>query len=355
MFSSAVASTAPNNLVPPVSSADNVLENPLWAHGSFYPVGFNYNGVNRLVNATTSTATGNGVNASAPAWRHYSPLIIATDQYYTYMGNLQILDNPGYTVTDFSEGAGIPNPLIIYGSATLFTGSAAGDFSNNNADRGASQNGKHTNLKNTRMVTHTTLSTIDSSTAMTNVGLWSHVTEWFQTLTIPDGKTTAKFGAKVRIPAADKLRELNFAGFYVWSENATGLDKKVHYIRIKHTDASYTLPTGDLTGDPGKYNWTGMSNTPAGTVTDAPSYTNQTTTTATESLLIDQDNIEQWTDIEATITLETGTSRKLGFAMYYAENCSYMHEGDDDLHDPVNAAVTSGGLQVFAPYVTFHD
>ena len=362
MFNSAVISTAPNFLQADYLGLNNALENSVWNVGDFYPVGYNYIASNAPVSGNGNT-TQSGVALDVPAWRHYSPLFMVDTMYFTYIGNLFLDRFPPYKVSEFNDGTQIHNAIIIYGAGTLFNETAnpsggSGFMNNNNADRGKGSNAKHVNPVNAHIVSHTTLSTINSSTSMNNTACWTQSTNWFQCLEVPDGKTKCKFGAKMRVHRNDTLRELNFGGLYCWSENASGSDKKVHYIRIKSDDASYTLPTGSLTGDQAEFNWCGMSSSDQASTSSAnmPVYfTNHTTLTATELQTITDSDIPVWTDVEVEFTLESGTSRTLGFAMYFAENCSYMHEGDDDLNNPDNDNVNSGGIHIFNPYVKFED
>jgi len=358
MFSTSVISTAPNYIIAKYIGINNVLENSLWNVGDFYPVGYNFLATNLPV-AGNASVTHSGINVNVPAWRHYSPVFLGDGQYYTYMGNLLLDKFPPYQVSEFGDGTQIHNAIIIYGAGTLFhEGTGTGFMNNNNADRGKGASAKHTNPVQTHIVSHTTLSSIDGNTSMDNTACWTQSTNWFQCLEVPDGKTKCKFGAKMKVHRNDKLRELNFGGLYCWSENQSAQDKKVHYIRIKSDDASYTLPTGSLTGDQAEFNWCGMSSSDQAATGNAnvPVYiTNHTTLTATELQTINEDDIVNWTDVEVEFTLEAGTSRTLGFAMYFAENCSYMYEGDDELNDPDNTKVNSGGIHIYNPYVRFED
>ena len=351
MFSSAVLSTAPNYLTPIVLDADNALKNSLYDESNDYYVGYGYNGLADPNLSPPYRSNQFGVNKVAPFWRHYCPTFVSpsNNSYYTHIGGHWLDANPPYQLQD-AGGAAFQRVWKSFGAGSLFGSGTQGThgLSNDNADRGDDTVGYHSGGSSTRIVGHTTLSTIDGNTSMDNTACWIRSDEWYQGINVPDTAVTCKAGMKVRIPPSDQLRPYNWCGYYVWSESNNGTSRIVDYVRIHNTTGGFTLPTGSLTGDQAEYNWNGMSNEKTNTDSGSaqPRYSTPSSVTANEKLTIDQDDVGQWTDLEFTVTLESGTSRKIGFGWFFAESAKYCYDADADL---------SGGFQVFNPYVTFHS
>ena len=348
---------------PSFANRENFVRNSLFNYNDAYAVGYTFNGTCDP-NATAPFLTSQfGVQMKQPYWRHYSPLFVApdNDEFYTQIGGFFNNKNVPHSKIEADPGETHIRSWKSFGAGTLFGLGTQGTFnlSNDNADRGSGLTGGKYLYPSSSMpiISNTSLSTVDTNTSMNNGQIWIR-DEWFQITDVPDSAVTAKVGMKCRIHEDDKLRPLNWCGFYVWSENSTATTRIVDYCRIRNTSGSYTLPTGSLTGTAARYNWNGSSHTN----TDGNSCSNFSATdlarttagavatdgvTATERLTLDQDDLETWTDVEFTITLQTGTSRTLGFAYFFAENASYMHS------PPANSP-NSGGFDVFDPYVTFH-
>ena len=354
------------NFQPAFADRTNFIRNATFNYSDDYSVGHTYNGQcdpNAVEPFLTSEI---GVNKKAPYWRHYSPLFTnpAGNQFYTHIGGFFINKNVPHDQIEARPVTGDDSTLnhIVrawksFGSGSLFGEGTQGTFSlsNDNADRGSAVTGRFANPSGSmRIVSNTSLASITSTTDINNAGIWTR-DEHFQITQVPDNAVTAKVGMKCRVRRDDKLRPLNWCGFYVWSENSSAKSRIVDYCRIRNTSGNTTVPTGSLTGDPAEYNWNGSSHhNIAGALCDNLSTTSlgrtcaaftPTAVTATEKLTIDQDDIEGWTDLEFTITLQSGTSRSLGFAYFFAENGTYKHAAD---------GVNSGGFDVFEPYVTFH-
>lgn len=372
MSPSGVISYADNYLIPSVKNDDgngnfqpafadrtNFIRNAAFNYSDDYSVGHTYNG-NCDPNATEPFLSFQiGVNMKAPYWRHYSPLFTnpAGNDFFTHIGGFFINKNVPHNQVAASLLDHKVRAWKSFGSGSLFGDGVQGTFglSNDNAQRGSGTTGRFANPSGQmRIVSNTSLSSITNTTDINNAGIWIR-DEHFQITQVPDNAVTAKVGMKCRIRDDDKLRPLNWCGFYVWSENAGAKSRIVDYCRIRNTSGNTTVPTGSLTGDPAEYNWNGSSHhNIAGALCDNLSTISlgrtcaaftPTAVTATEKLTIDQDDIESWTDLEFTITLQSGTSRTLGFAYFFAENGTYKHAAD---------GVNSGGFDVFEPYVTFH-
>ena len=353
---------------PAFANRTNFIRNATFNYSDDYSVGHTYNG-QCDPNAVEPFANYQiGVNMRAPYWRHYSPLFTnpAGNQFYSYIGGFFLNKNVPHNqigARPITDANSVLNHIVrswkSFGSGSLFGTGTQGTFglSNDNADRGSATTGRFSNPSGQmRIVSNTSLSSIDGNTSMNNTAIWIR-DEHFQITQVPDNAVTAKVGMKCRIRVDDKLRPLNWCGFYVWSENAGAKSRIVDYCRIRNTSGNTTVPTGSLTGDPAEYNWNGSAHhNTAGSLCDNLSTLHlgrtcaaftPTAVTATEKLTIDQDDIESWTDLEFTITLQTGTSRTLGFAYFFAENASYMYAA-------AGVGINSGGFDVFEPYVTFH-
>lgn len=351
---------------PAFADRTNFIRNATFNYSDDYSVGHTYNGDCDPNAVEPFLISSIGVNKKAPYWRHYSPLFTnpSNNQFYTHIGGFFLNKNVPHDqiqARPVTSAHSTLNHVIrawkSFGSGFLFGLGTQGTFglSNDNADRGSGTTGRFANPSGQlRIVSNTTLSSIDGNTSMNNTAIWVR-DEHFQITEVPDSAVTAKVGMKCRVRRDDKLRPLNWCGFYVWSENVGAKSRIVDYCRIRNTSGNTSVPTGSLTGDPAEYNWNGSAHTNiAGALCGnfstlslgrtCAAFT-PTAVTATEKLTIDQDDIENWTDLEFTITLESGTSRTLGFAYFFAENGTYKHSPD---------GVNSGGFDVFEPYVTFH-
>ena len=316
----------------------NSLYNPEY-HLNNYPVWTSWNGVKTSLTATNTS----GIRGGIPGWVHYSPLF--NQGYSTYIGNQFLNLEAPNRLMEFAEKQQ-PRIIKIYGSENLWGpgGSVQGSVGNDNADRGDSTTGIFTNVGNSRIVSNTTLSSISSSTSMTSTDCWSRVTEWQQHISIPNSATSVKFGAQIKVAADDKLRPLNFAGIYCAEDRnpAPGAHfRYVNYFGIRHTNATFSLPTGGLTGDQGSYNWNGL------VVGDGHTYHRfytPTQTAVTEHAMLDQDDYEDFKKVEYTFTPQSGTSRKMSINLFFAENTSYLKAAAGEL---------TGGFQVYDPFVEF--
>lgn len=311
----------------------NYLFNPEY-HRDNYPVWTSWNGVK----TGTSAFSADGIHCGIAGWVHYSPLF--NQGYSSYIGNQFLhLEAPNRLI-EFNEGSQ-PRIIKIYGSENLWS---TGAVNNDNADRGDGTTGIFTDTHESRIVSNTTLSSIDSSTSMTSTDCWSRVTEWQQHINIPNSATSVKFGAQIKIAADDKLRPLNFAGIYCAQDHmpTAGVNLRyVNYFGIRHTNATFNLPTGTLTGDQASYNWNGLK------VFDGHTYHRfytPTQTYVTEHAMLDQDDYEDFKKVEYTFTPLSGTSRKMSISLFFAENTSYLKAA---------AGEFTGGFQVYDPFVEF--
>ena len=309
------------------SSTSNVLVNSKFNNDN-YPVGYTY-----VDNDKPLTYQQNyGVETFLPAWASGSSLYFTDPQFVTMCSNQYLYSWGDYELAPFLAGF-IPRINKIFGVSNLFPGNT---ISNTNTDRGDGNYGFVTGA-NSRIVNHTTLTTIDSSTSMDNTAIWVDSTKWCQQLNVPDSATTVKFGAQIRIPSGDKLRPLNWAGIAVTQDSSN--DRTVNYFGIRHTNATFTLPTSESTNNKG-YNWAGQG---IDAPVSSPFYTPETFS-ATEHAMLDQDDYEDFTKVEYTFTLNSGTNRKIMMHIFFAENAKYMYDEDTEL---------TGGFQYYDPFIEF--
>ena len=337
-----VVSTARGTYLARSLDSGNELLNSEYSQDN-YPVWTSWNGAKYGTSKIRQIGSFKGI----ANWVHYSPLF--NQGYSSYIGNQFLFLDRRAAPNDLAGYlAGFqPRILKIYGAENLWkpgTGVSAGSIMNDNADRGDSTKGIFTNGNHSRIVGNTTLSSISSSTSMTSTNCWTRSTEWQQHLSIPNNCTSIKFGAQIRVQSTDKLKPLNFAGIYCAEDRnpAAGAHfRYVNYFGIRHTDATFNLPTGGLHGDRGSYNWNGLS------IGDTHSYHRfytPTATAVTEHAMLDQDDYEDFKKVEYTFTPQSGTNRKMSLNIFFAENTSYLKAAAGDL---------SGGFQVYDPFVEF--
>lgn len=183
-------------------------------------------------------------------------------------------------------------------------------------------------------------------------GAGSSTTNWvkyemYQSVNIPVGATSVKFGAMVLCPPSDPLRPYNFGGIYIFAGPGAGKP-----------------PVG--------VNWTAIcgSSVPA-LPGEGSSYVNYEETTSNSLLMfagpsiyssqIDRWNsnlyikglrqsdsgYQTWKQLDIQTPLPLGNSgvdnTKLGFSMYFAESHSYLND----------EAIPTGSIWFYDPYVVF--
>jgi hypothetical protein len=189
--------------------------------------------------------------------------------------------------------------------------------------------------------------TVGTGTTWGDSRLWTRY-EWSQGVTIPAGATQVTFGAYFRCPPEDLFRDLNFGGCYIFqdvNENPP-TNVKINAIVLKRSAHSLNLPTGS--SQQGHYNWSGLSDIFTFGENRYPLRWNDSINTQS----ITYENAEDFAHFKAvtkTITLspESNTFNRLGFAMFFSENQSYMTEPPPSPNPP------SGAIQFYNPFVIF--
>ena len=317
---------------------DNELKNPTYDQDN-YPVWTNWNGDYGADNLTHDTDS----FSELASWGHYSPLF--NEGYSSYIGTQFHRGFYPYELDGFDPYRPEPRIIKVYGAESLFTTLAG--ISNNNADRGASQVGYFTNGGNSRIIGNTASNFNGPSSvhSMNRTDMWVRSTEWTQQIAVPDSATSVTFGAQIRVASDDKFKALNWGGIYIAQdrEPTTGtFVRYVNYFGIRHTNATFTLPTGQLSNSTqSSYNWSGLG---ASSPTEKSKYFTPQWTVISQHAMLDQDDYEDFQTVEYTFNLQSGTSRYLNFNIFFAENASYLYAAAGDF---------TGGFQVFEPRVIF--
>ena len=189
-----------------------------------------------------------------------------------------------------------------------------------------------------KQITNTVIGTTNPATDWTKY-------EMIQNVTVPGGATSMSFGVMAKVRSSDALRPLNFGGVYVYS--GTGSTWSVDHASICGSSvpsllggtSGYTTYT-ELVGPPYQnslFMWGGID---LGTM----ERWNSTLKLRKRSQEL-ATAYADWKQLNVTVTLprESPNSGVVGFAMYFAENHSYLN-GD---------GTPTGSIWFYNPYVTF--
>jgi len=318
------------------SSTNNELLNSNYDQDN-YPVWTGWNGVPSNSSHTHDTDS----YSYLANWVHYSALF--NEGYASYIGNLFKYIHTPYATDGFDPYDPVPRSILVYGAQSLFAGSTS--VNNDNPDRGASTTGNFSDTNNTRIVGHVAQGqTVNNLSDMSATNMWTRSTEWQQHLDIPDNVTSIKFGAQIKVDANDKLKPLNFGGIYCAEDDISSKSRVVNYFAVRHTSATYTLPTGSLSGSYAQYNWNGLRADHGTESNGNVGFFTPTSLDITQKAMLDQDDYEDWQKVEYTFTPQSGTNRHMTFNIFFAENTSYLHD---------SPAGNTGGFQVYDPFVEF--
>lgn len=164
--------------------------------------------------------------------------------------------------------------------------------------------------------------------------------EWIQGVAVPDSATTVKFGAYIRTPSDDLFRAKNCGGVYIW-QDASSI-KYINAIVVKKPTDTINLVTGlQATGLNSIQQWSGLSDT----INNNDDYElrwNDTTNIQSIDYESTSDH-QQFRKVEKEVTLQTGTGRRLGLAMFFGENQGNLDE----------SATPTGSIQFYNPFVIF--
>lgn len=272
----------------------------------------------------------NGAMYFNKSWAHYGQLYTSDFSFETYTGNNWLANFPAFK--DLGSPLGDQHKVLkLFGSGTNFP-SNTGDKANTSNTRGTDGGGQNIAL--------TAFSETAPAGTFPDSGSWTKQ-EWGQGIDIPDSATTVKFGAYIRVPSDDEFRALNCAGVYI--HQTVSDTTHVNAVVVKRSADTLSLVTGvQTTGVNSAQQWSGLSDTITGT-----NYPNRDNTIADIGSItyVDSDDYRQFRKVEKEITLETGTSRRLGYAMFFAENQDNLDE----------SGTLTGSTQFYNPFVQFFD
>jgi len=292
--------TGSNELIPSIPG--NALENPTFDVVESPPFGNTWNGV-----------------VYFNKWSHFGQLFTSDFDFKTFVGNSFLANFPAFKDLGGGELGDQKKVLKLFGAGTNFP-----------------DNTTNTNNNNARSFPLSGMSSTITPGTYPDSGTWTRQ-GWSQGVAVPDSATTVTFGAYVRIPSDDQLRDLNVVGCYI-NQN-TGSSNYVNAMYIKEDGQLFNFTTGALN----KFHWSGLSdsldtngNTEYSIRENSPSVV-QTTTAYVQS------EFAQFQKIEKTVTLQAGINRRLTFEMFFGENQSYLNA----------SGIPSGAGLFYNPFVVY--
>ncbi len=294
--------TGSNELIPSIPG--NALDNPTFDVAASPPFGNAYNGV-----------------VYFNKWSHFGQLFTSDFDFKTYVGNSFNANFPAFK--DLGGGAldDQRKCVKLYGAGTNFP-----------------SNTTNTNNNNARSFPLSGMSYLTTPDTYPDGSTWVRQ-GWSQGVAVPDSATTVTFGAYVRIPSDDQLRDLNVVGCYI-NQN-TGSSNYVNVMYIKEDGQMFNFHTGS--GN--KYHWSGLSDSLDSNSNTEYSIRENNSSTIQSMQPYFQSNFAQFKKIEKTVTLQVGTNRRLTFEMFFGENQSYL--------TPVSTGTPSGAGFFYNPFVVF--
>ena len=293
--------TGSNELISSIPG--NALENPTFDVAESPPFGNAYNGV-----------------VYFNKWSHYGQLFTSDFDFKTYVGNSFHANFPAFK--DLGGGAldNQPKVLKLFGAGTNFPDNTTN--TNNNNGRAFPLSG---------MSFNTLPGTYPDGSTWTRQG-------WSQGVAVPDSATTVTFGAYFRIPSDDQLRDKNVVGCYI-NQN-TGSNNYVNAMYIKEDGQMFSFKTGTGLN---KFHWSGLSDSINANSNTEYSIRDNNVCTVESITPYLQSKFAQFQKIEKTVTLQTGSNRRLTFEMFFGENQDYL-----------NASGTPSGAGLFYnPFVVY--
>ena len=330
-----------------------------------YPVWSSWNGP--YYNSTYVNQTGSFKGISE--WIHYSSTF--NQGWSTYVGN-QFLDkvvtflnsetggnspkmNVPYVETLGFSAAAQDRIMLMYGAEDYFPNNYPTSARQTTLTRSSNLTGAYPNTFGAPRFVSNTYSNSSGTTLNGSAGAmyyyfhWARH-EWMQIVDVPDNATSVTFGALVKISGDDKLKRYNWCGIYCTQDteintNLGTATRYVNYFGIKKSNDTYTRPTGTHTGYIAGYNWNGHASNVRPNNGFSVKYLTPTTLHITEHAMLDQDTVEEFKRVEYTFDLESGTGRKMGFNIFFADSIGNMRR---------SVGNTTGGFQVTDPHVEFH-
>ena len=262
-------------------------------------------------------------------WGHFGQLFTNNGDYKTNSATRYLANFPGFK--DMG-GVGLddqPKIVKLFGTGTNFP-SNTGDKQNTN------------NARTYEAPTLVGFSDSAPASSFPDSGAWCRH-EWSQGVAVPDSATKVTFGAYIRTPNDDLFRDLNCGGVYIWQDTAASapINVYVNAIIVKKPTDTISLVTGtQSTGLNSQQQWSGLDDT-----IDVDHYDlrwNDTSIIQSIDYKSTSDH-QQFKKVEKEVTLQSGTSRRLGLAMFFGENQGNLDESGD----------ATGSIQFYNPFLLF--
>ena len=302
-------------------------------------------------------------------WNHYGGTLLENNGWRVWSGQSFLQNDFPYK----DSGIGTPvqaRAISMFGAGTT-------------SPAGLSTNYSSTHLE----IGHTSAaieSSVGTSTALPgNASVYSHQ-DWSQVYELPNIKSGGKirFGAKIRVPDNEPLREKNLGFVWlslVYPHNASGhRTNKIEYILVKNKNYNPNLPTGELTTLKGTYNFP----TPGGTwynigdVGNAAeevgsgliSANNNDKRVLSQAKQVNAEDLGTWTEVVAEIDVPTdidyseinrvvapfagttgiitSTNFRMQLGLRFAENGEYIADPTDVVLDSLAEGATGHGILV---------
>jgi hypothetical protein len=292
-----------NELVP--SIVGNALENPTFDVVTSPPFGNAYNGV-----------------VYFGKWAHYGQLFTSDFDFKTYVGNSFNANFPAFKDLGGGELSDQKKVLKLFGAGTNFP-----------------DNTTNTNNNNGRAFPLSGMSFTTLPQTYPDGGTWTRQ-GWSQGVAVPDSATTVTFGAYVRIPSDDQLRDLNVVGCYINQD--TGSNNYVNAMYIKENGQMFSFKTGSGLN---KFHWSGLSDSLDTNGNTEYSIRNNNICTVESITPYFQSEFAQFKKIEKTVTLQAGSNRRLTFEMFFGESQDYL--------TPVSTGTPSGAGLFYNPFIVY--
>ncbi len=320
----------------------NALTNPLFDADVRYPIGAEWNG---------TTGESNGLLPSGK-WGFCSPLATNTVNFQSYFGYGWLSNYRPYDDTAKFGGTENPeeNPYqlinINYSGGRVFkmygVGASLNAF-NRNPDR---IEGTYPAITSFTSSTKT----VDGTTSWGDSDCWAKY-ELMQQIQLPANATGYTFGAFVRCPPNDKLRDLNFGGIYVNHDHSavSQSDSKINCIAIKRASHNLSLRTGAIPTSQTPFNWSGLRpliQQNNNTYAIMPNLVGQSAVNVEGITYKDAEDYSDFKLVTATGSVSSSYNA-ISLGLFFAENHSYLPETPPDPNPP------TGSIEFYNPFIIF--
>lgn len=259
-------------------------------------------------------------------WSTYGQLFIHNADFQTNMGANYLANFPAFKALNSDDLTTQEKVIKLFGTGTNFP----------------SNTGDKVNTNNTRTYEGPNLvGFADSAPASSfpDSGAWCRH-EFSQGVAVPDSATKVKFGAYIRTPDDDLFRDLNCGGVYIWQDTAASPPTNVYINAIvvkKPTDTINIVTGTQSSGINSQQQWSGVADTNNGDLR-----WNDVTIIQSIDYESTSDH-QQFRRVEKEVTLQSGTSRRLGLAIFFGENQGNLDE----------SGINTGSIHFYNPFLIF--